>query len=288
MGTAIDLTGRAYIVAGAGGAGIGTTVCTMLAEAGATVIGIDKTELGCKIATEALAPFGDKHRVLSADLMDPAAASDAVKRAVDQAGALSGAVNVVGGMLPSHWVSLLDPAAAPSFEDVMAFNTRPPFNVSTAVARAIAAHGQGGSIVNIASAAGLVSMAYGAGYGAAKAAVINFTRSMAVEWGSKNIRVNAVAPGTIKTKKLGRASFDTVEPEDLKRKTRETIPLGRRGQPEDIAGVVLFLLSDLAQYVTGQTIAVDGGMLARAPYNDGDDLPVFVTDPALRKRLKGD
>jgi NAD(P)-dependent dehydrogenase (short-subunit alcohol dehydrogenase family) len=286
-GKSIDLEGRAYIVAGAGGGGIGTAICTMLAEAGATVIGIDKTELGRRTAEEALAGFGGRHLVLDADLMDPAAADAMVARAEREAGPIRGAVNVVGGMLPGHWISLLDPKAPASFDDVMGFNLRPGFNVATAVARAVAAHGQGGSIVNVASAAGLVSMAYGAGYGAAKAALINLTRSMAVEWGRLDLRVNAVAPGTIKTRKLGRASFDTVEPEDMRRKTREVIPLGRRGEPADIAGAVLFLLSDLSGYVTGQTLAVDGGMLARAPYNDGDNLPVFVTDPALRKRLVG-
>jgi len=287
-GKAIDLSGQAFVVAGAGGAGIGTAVCVMLAEAGATVIGIDKTELGCKTAEEALAATGGAYIVLAADLTDPKAAEDAVARAARDTLPIRGAVNVVGGMLPSHWVSLLDPAAPASFDDVLGFNVRPTLNVASAVARAVKAHGQGGSIVNVASAAGLVSMAYGAGYAAAKAALINLTRSMAVEWGRFDIRVNAVAPGTIRTKKLGRASFDTTVPNDLEQRTRDVIPLGRRGAPDDIAGPVLFLLSDLAQYVTGQTLAVDGGMLARAPYNDGDDLPVFVTDPALRKRLKGE
>lgn len=286
-GKLIDLQDRAYLVAGAGGGGIGTAICTMLAEAGATVIGIDKTELGVRTAEEALAEIGGRHLVLQTDLIDPSAVETMLQRASVEVGAIRGAVNVVGGMLPHHWTPLADPAALGAFDEVMDFNLKPALNVSSAVARAVAAHGLGGSIVNVASAAGLVSMPYGAGYAAAKAALINLTRSMAVEWGRHRLRVNAVAPGTIRTPKPGRTRFDTGDAEDMQRQARTVIPLGRRGEPNDIAGAVLYLVSDLAEYVTGQTLAVDGGMLARAPYNDGDNLPVFVSDPALRGRLTG-
>jgi NAD(P)-dependent dehydrogenase (short-subunit alcohol dehydrogenase family) len=286
-GKSIDLNRRAYLVAGAGGGGIGTAICAMLAEAGATVVAIDKTEIGRDIAAKAMASFGDSHLVLDADLTDVAAVEAMLAEASSRAGAIRGAVNVVGGMLPHHWTALTDPLAPEAFDDVMRFNLKPTLIASTAVARAIAGHGLGGSIVNVASAAGLVSMAYGAGYGAAKAALINLTRTMAVEWGRYRLRVNAVAPGTIRTKKIGRARFDTAESEEMRQRTRDVIPLGRRGEPEDVAGAVLYLLSDLAEYVSGQTIAIDGGALARAPYTDGDNLPVFVTDPALRGRLTG-
>jgi NAD(P)-dependent dehydrogenase (short-subunit alcohol dehydrogenase family) len=286
-GKSIDLNRRAYLVAGAGGGGIGTAICAMLADAGATVIAVDNTEQGREIAANALAAFGDSHLVLDADLTDVAAVENMLADASGRAGAIRGAVSVVGGMLPHHWTALTDPLAPEAFDDVMRFNLKPALIASTAVARAIAAHGLGGSIVNVASAAGLVSMAYGAGYGAAKAALINLTRTMAVEWGRYRLRVNAVAPGTIRTQKIGRARFDTTESDEMRQRTRDVIPLGRRGEPDDVAGAVLYLLSDLAEYVSGQTIAIDGGALARAPYTDGDNLPVFVTDPALRGRLTG-
>jgi NAD(P)-dependent dehydrogenase (short-subunit alcohol dehydrogenase family) len=286
-GKSIDLNRRTYLVAGAGGGGIGTAICAMLAEAGATVVAVDKTGVGREIAAKALAPFGDSHLVLDADLTDVAAVEGMLAEASGRAGAIRGAVNVVGGMLPHHWTALTDPLAPEAFDDVMHFNLKPTLIASTAVARAIAAHGLGGSIVNVASAAGLVSMAYGAGYGAAKAALINLTRTMAVEWGRYRLRVNAVAPGTIRTQKIGRARFDTGDSDEMRQRTRDVIPLGRRGEPDDVAGAVLYLLSDLADYVSGQTIAIDGGALARAPYTDGDNLPVFVTDPALRGRLTG-
>jgi len=286
MAKVIDLNRRAYLVCGAGGGAIGTAICRILAEAGATVVAVDKAEQGRQVAAEALAPFGDNHLVLDADLTDTASV-EAMLAEAGKAGAIRGTVNVVGGMMPHHWTPLIDPLAAEAFDDVMRFNLNPALNASAAVARAVAAHGLGGSIVNVASAAGLVSMAYGAGYGAAKAALINLTRTMAVEWGRYRLRVNAVAPGTIRTQRLWRARYDQGDSGDMERKTRDVIPLGRRGEPEDVAGAVLYLLSDLAEYVSGQTIAIDGGALARAPYTDGDNLPVFVSDPALRSRLTG-
>ena len=142
-GKSINLNRRAYLVAGAGGGGVGTAICAMLAEA------------------------------------------------TGQADAIRGAVNVVCDMLPGHRTALTDPLAPEAFDHVVRFDLRATLVASTA-------HGLGGGIVNVASAAGLVSMAYGAG----KAALINLTRTMAVEWGRYRLRVNAVAPGTIRTRRL--------------------------------------------------------------------------------------
>jgi NAD(P)-dependent dehydrogenase (short-subunit alcohol dehydrogenase family) len=280
----IDLTGQLHVVAGAGGGGIGTSACMLLARAGATVLAIDKTDLGCSSASEALAPYGSAHRIVQLDLTD----GDAVAAALVDSGPVRGLVNVVGGITSQELIApLLAEDAMAAFDRLMRFNTVPALSASRAVARAMVAHGQGGSIVNIASAAGIVGMPFGGGYGAAKAALINLTRTMASEWGAAGIRVNAIAPGSIATAKIGRERFDSGD--DAKdRAAKAVVPLGRRGVSEDIAGVVLFLLSDLAAYVSGQTIAVDGGMLARPPYNDADGLPVFMTDPALRERLLGD
>jgi NAD(P)-dependent dehydrogenase (short-subunit alcohol dehydrogenase family) len=284
-GKLIDLERRAYVIAGAGGGGTGTAICALLAEANATVVAVDRDEAGRASVAEALAPHGTHHLILNADLTDVASV-EAMLAEAGKAGPIRGAVNVVGGMLPSHWQPLADKLAVDAFEDAVRFNLRPALVTSSAVARAVKAHGLGGSIVHIGSAAGLVSNAYGAGYGAAKAALINLARSMAVEWGQYQLRVNVVAPGTVRARKMGRARFDTVEDDAMRQRTRDVIPLGRRGVPEDVAGAVLYLMSDLAAYVTGQTIVIDGGALARAPYTDGDNMPVFVTDPALRQRLK--
>ena len=285
-GIQINLERRAYVVAGAGG-GIGLATCAKLAEAGATVIAVDLAAPGRANAQGILAKFGSHHLILDADLEDTTAV-EAMLAQAGTTGPVRGLVNFVGGMLPQHWGPLSAKNAPEAFDDILRFNLRAAVVASTAVARVIAAHGLGGSIVHIASAAGLTSMAYGAGYAAAKAALINLTGTMAVEWGRHALRVNAVAPGTIRSQKQGRARFDTGETEAVRARTREVIPLGRRGEPEDVAGAVLYLVSDLAAFVTGQVIAVDGGALARAPYTDGDNLPVFVSDPALRRRLMGE
>lgn len=286
-GKLIDLEGRVYLVGGAGGGGLGMAACVMLAEAGGIVVGVDKSPEGRAAAQEALAPFGGKHRIVDIDLTDAEAVEALINQVTTEIGPVRGAVNVVGGMLPQHWQPLLDKRSADAFEDVMRFNLRATFVTSTAVARAIAAHGLGGSIVHLASAAGTTSMAYGAGYAAGKAALINLTRTMAVEWGPLMLRVNAVAPGAIRPRKSGRPRFGNVETDETRKLIRGAVPLGRRGEPEDVAGAVLFLMSDLADYVTGHTLLVDGGSTVRAPYTDADNLPVFITDPGVRRKLMG-
>ena len=133
-----------------------------------------------------------------------------------------------------------------------------------------------GAIVNISSIARRGQPLLSA-YGAAKAGLDSLTRSMAMEWGRHGIRANTLGPGTINTPRSGRDP-DEVDP------LAEHITLKRRGRPDDIADVTLFLLSDLASYVSGQTIDVDGGPSRGAV--DQHDLPVFVTNEAIRRRFE--
>ena len=124
-------------------------------------------------------------------------------------------------------------------------------------------------------------MPYGAAYAVAKAGLLALARSQAVEWGAAGIRVNAIAGGTVRTPK-SESEHASNRTEDL-----ATIPLQRRGTPDDIAAAALYLCSDLASFVTGHVLVVDGGASVKPSFVDDENLPVFVRDPEMRARIKG-
>jgi NAD(P)-dependent dehydrogenase (short-subunit alcohol dehydrogenase family) len=274
----LRLDGRVVIVAGAGGGGIGTAVSRAVAEAGGAVVALDNDADGLEVARDAVEGAGARFVGLVCDVRDEDQVDAAVQTALDGFGAVDGLVNVVGGTRASQWQRLTD-YPVDDFEAVFALNLRTALLTSRAAARVMLEQGRG-SIVHIASVSGLTAAPFHASYGAAKAALVSLTRSMAVEWGRRGVRVNAVAPGTISTPR------DQAGPADPERD--HVLPLGRRGSAEEIAGAVLFLLSDLAGFVTGQALAVDGGATARPSYLDADDLPVFFQDPEIRARLRAD
>lgn len=272
------LDGRAVIVMGAGGGGIGTAIARHLGLAGATVVAVDIDPDKLSICTEALSEANIEHIGLVADGRDRDAVADVVERAGSLA-PLRGSVQVAGGMWPPQWAPFA--SDDPAFDDVMALNFGSTVNTVRAVGRRLVAQGSGGSIVNIATTSALNGMPYGSAYAAAKAAVLSLTRSLAVEWGSRGIRVNAVAPGSIATPK----SASTRSAGDTDRNDTDVIPMRRRGTSDDIARGVLFMMSDMSSYVTGQVLCIDGGTSVRPTYNDRDELPVFVHNEELRARL---
>ncbi|MEC8687715.1 MAG: SDR family oxidoreductase, partial [Actinomycetota bacterium] len=185
-------------------------------------------------------------------------------------------VNVVGGVTVPYWHRLHD-YPIESFDHLLTTNLRYAFTSCQAVAARLIADARPGAMVNISSIASKGQPLL-AGYGAAKAGLDSLTRSMAMEWGRHGIRVNNVAPGTVNTPRSGRPVDDPDDP------LAKGITLGRRGTPTDIANACVYLLSDLAGYVTGQTLDVDGGPSRGAL--DEHDLPVFVTNPAIRARFE--
>ncbi|HQF28314.1 MAG TPA: SDR family oxidoreductase, partial [Bacteroidia bacterium] len=140
------------------------------------------------------------------------------------------------------------------FDEVIRTNLKSVFNVTKACQKPMLKQRKG-SIINISSVVGVKGNAGQANYAASKAGIIGFTKSIALELGSRNIRCNAIAPGFIETEMTGVLNEDTVK------QWREQIPLKRGGTPEDIAQLCIFLGSEMSSYITGQTINVDGGML---------------------------
>jgi 3-oxoacyl-[acyl-carrier protein] reductase len=275
----LDLRGRVVVVVGAGGGGIGTAISTAVAGAGGRVFAIDVRPEALGAAEAGWVGTPGPHRAIVADARD-ADEIEAAFTLATELGSLHGLVHVAGGMWPAQWAPLLttDPA---TWDAVVDLNLRSMFLTTTNAARRLAAAGSGGSIVAIASVVGLSAMPFGAAYAASKAGIMSFVRTAGIEWGPLDIRINAVAPGTIRTPK-SQANTPPAPDTDAE---RAAVPLRRRGRPEDIASAALFLLSDHAAWITGQVLAVDGGSSARPSFLGEDNLPVFVRDPALRSRL---
>lgn len=267
----MELTGRRALVVGGGGGGIGTAMVETLAAAGADIAAVTIDPDHADDTRARVAAIGRRVDVVVADVTDDDRFAAAVDELAGSEGGLDLLVNVVGGAGVDDWSRAKDYELA-MFDRILARNVRYALVSCRTVAAALIGQGRRGAIVNISSIA-TRAVPLLAGYGASKAALEALTRTMAAEWGPYGIRVNAVAPGTVKTPRAGEG--------DLEEAARN-IPLQRRGTPADIANAAWFLLSDLADHVTGQTLVVDGGASLGAV---GDQLPVFVTNPVIRARF---
>jgi NAD(P)-dependent dehydrogenase (short-subunit alcohol dehydrogenase family) len=283
MGDLLDLSGRIVVVSGAGGGGIGTTVTAMAARAGATVIAVSRSRDNLDQHVTPLADEGLSVVPVPADAATDggiATVMDRVRQTTEATGAhLHGLVNVAGGAAPATWM----PSTRVNRDDWRALftaNLETTFFMSQAVAAELLATGSAGSIVSISSISGVNTAPFHIAYGTAKAAIVAMTRTMAVELATAGIRVNAIAPGVTETA----ASATYVEPDPDRDRT--AIAMGRRGTPQEQAGAILFLLSDLSGYVTGQTLLVDGGLNLKWTHLGADNTSLFLKDESFRSAIK--
>jgi len=278
MDKLLNLDGRIVVVSGAGGGGIGTTVTRMAAEAGATVVAVSRSQDNLDTHVGPLADKGLSVVTVAADASTDdgiATVLDAVRRTD---GRLYGLVNVAGGAAPSTWM----PATRVSRTDwrgLFTANLETMFFMSQAVAAEIRDNGDPGSIVSVSSISGMNTAPFHIAYGTAKAAIVAATRTMAVELAAAGIRVNAVAPGVTET--AASATYVDADPE----RDGRAIAMGRRGTPDEQAGAILFLLSDLSNYVTGQTLLVDGGLNLRWTHLGADNTSLFLKDDNFRAAI---
>ncbi|MEO8479921.1 MAG: 3-oxoacyl-[acyl-carrier-protein] reductase [Gemmatimonadota bacterium] len=241
----LDLTGKIAFVTG-GTRGIGRAIAESLHAAGASVALTGRSEA----AAEAVArEIGDRARGFGCDLLEPATVRTAVAAAESALGPIDILVNNAGLTRDNLMLRM----SSDDWNDVIAANLSGAFHTTQPLLKGMMKR-RSGRIINITSVVGLVGNGGQANYAASKAGLIGFTKSLAKEYGGRGILVNCVAPGFIET------DMTAALPDGARTALLESIPLARLGRPEDVAGAVLYLASDLGAYVTGQVLVVDGGM----------------------------
>ena len=248
MSSLISLQGEVVLVSGAS-RGIGRSIAEMLGSAGATVVGTATSEKGAEAITAYLRDAGIAGKGMVLNVADKASIETVVKAVGDEFGGISVLVNNAGITRDNLLMRMKDD----EWDDIISTNLTSVYRMSKACLRGMT-KAKKGRIISISSVVGASGNAGQTNYAAAKAGLVGFSKSLAREIGSRNVTVNVVAPGFIDTDMTRELS------EDQRNNLLQGIPLGRLGQPAEIAGAVLFLASPLGAYVTGETIHVNGGM----------------------------
>ncbi|MFC6859634.1 3-oxoacyl-[acyl-carrier-protein] reductase [Zunongwangia atlantica] len=244
------LEGKNAIVTG-GSRGIGRGIAKVFAEHGANVaFTYNSSEEAAKELENELSETGVKAKGYKSNAADFEQAQELIKNVAEDFGAIDILVNNAGITKDN----LLMRMSEEDFDRVIEVNLKSIFNMTKAVQRTMLKQ-RSGSIINMSSVVGVKGNAGQANYAASKAGIIGFSKSMALELGSRNIRTNVIAPGFIETEMTEKLDEKVVQG------WRDNIPLKRGGTPEDIANACVYLGSDLSAYVTGQVLNVDGGML---------------------------
>jgi NAD(P)-dependent dehydrogenase (short-subunit alcohol dehydrogenase family) len=251
--TLFDLSGKKALVTGAS-RGIGQAIAVALAEAGADLALVARSEDGLVATAKQVAGHGRDAFVIPADVTDAAAAAGAVAAAVERLGHVDVVVNNAGG---SNFVVPFLDLRLPGWDKLMRLNLSSAMYVCHAIGGHLAERGRG-SVINVASVAGLAASPLLSPYGAAKAGLVSLTKSLAVEWAASGIRVNALCPGWTATE-LNRFLW---EDETASKATVASVPMQRWGRADEMAGPAVFLASDASSYMTGQVLVIDGGQTA--------------------------
>lgn len=245
-----SLADRVAIVTGAG-RGIGKAIALGLADADANVIVAACTVSDVENTASEIEEKGKKALAIPTDVRLSDQVNSLVDKTVNEFGKIDILVNNAGG---GFIISTMEMSEG-GWDAIIRENLKSVFLCSQAASKVMMAQKKG-TIINIASVAGLSAYTFNAAYGAAKAGIINLTKTMAIDLAKHNIRVNAIAPGYIATR--GILQLFGAHPEAVNQ-----IPLTRLGQPEDIVGGVIYLASDASLYVTGETIVIDGGLMSK-------------------------
>jgi 3-oxoacyl-[acyl-carrier protein] reductase len=241
--------GRAAIITG-GTRGIGRAIATRLAEEGANLaISYRSNDAAAQETVERVRELGVECELFKGDVSSPADVEALISGANDAFGRVDILVNNAGITRDNLMMRMKEE----EFDEVLRTNLKGTYLCTRAVLRPMI-RARSGRIVNVSSVVGLVGNAGQANYAASKAGIIGFTKSVAREVAQRGITANAVAPGYVETELTGSL------PEKVKDQIRDQVPVGRFGEPEEVAEVVAFLVGEASGYVTGQTIAVDGGM----------------------------
>ncbi len=253
-----QLAGRRILVTGAG-TGIGQGIALACGRAGAAVVlHYAHNREGADTVVAQLAEFGGRAWAVEADLRDVSECRRLVARADEWLGGLDGLVNNAAVTIESPFLETNES----EYDTMATLNLRGYFYCSQAAARIFVEQGSG-VILNVTSAQALVAVDHHAAYAATKGGIVSLTRELSLEL-SPNVRVNAIGPGLIEVPRIvDRADGDGIGYD--RNRAAQAVPLRRVGSPADVAGAAVFLLSDLAGYITGQTLYVDGGITAQVP-----------------------
>jgi 2-dehydro-3-deoxy-D-gluconate 5-dehydrogenase len=246
-----DLTGRSVLVTGAG-RGLGRGMALAVAAAGARVAAVSRTAEQLQ-ETAALDP-GGRILPLAWDIAQLGLADSLIHVATELAGPIYGVVHAAGVQHRAHAIDF----SVDAWRQVTSVDLEAPFFLSTALHRAQVTHGQGGAHVFVGSLASSIGLSRTSAYSASKSGIVGIVRTLALEWAGAGARVNCVAPGYFKTA----LTADLFADPERAAWVLSRIPMKRLGLASDLAGAVIFLLSDASAYITGQVLNVDGGWLA--------------------------